>query len=105
MDLLIPAFKIDFLFYGKIYTARVEQTFLSDIHERFTVTGGKKSFEILSDRPLLRNTKSRKKIKMQALNVNVAFQQAIESIIQQVLQHIYDIEHPPFDYRDHPKNK
>jgi hypothetical protein len=70
MDLKIAPFKIEFVYYGKVYRAKVEQTFLSDLNERFTITGGKKSITILSDRPALKKNNSRKKIKMKALDMN-----------------------------------
>lgn len=104
MNLEIGPFEIKFLHYAKQYKAKVEQTFLSDLHERFTVTGGKKTIEITSDRPLIKNTGGRKKIKMQALNINVEFEAAVESIIEQIRQHIYNLEHPSFDWGKHPKN-
>jgi hypothetical protein len=104
MNLKIAPFKIEFLYYGKVYHAKVEQTFLSDLNERFTVTGGKKSIAILSDRPGIRNSNGKKKIKMQALDVSADHKQVIEIIIQKIQDCIYSLEHPPFDWSQHPKN-
>jgi hypothetical protein len=105
MDCKLATFEIKFLYCGKIYKAKVEQTFLSDIHERFTVIGGKKSIEITSNRPLIKKTGGRKKIKMQAVNINIAYQELAQTIINQIQEHIYKLEHPPFNWSEHPKNK
>jgi hypothetical protein len=105
MNFELTAFRIEFLFDGKKYKATVEQTALSEGNEIFTVTGGSKSIQIKSNRPLIRSKGlNKRKIKMQAINANVKYQSVVEKIIEAIEEHIYKMEHKPFNWKNHPKN-
>lgn len=105
MSFKLFPFKIEFSFAGKKFRAIVEQTYLSDSHEIFTVTGGKKSIDIKSNRPLIRSKGlNKRRIKMQAMNAKVNYQSVVEKIIECINEHLYSLEHKPFNYKDHPKN-
>ncbi|MEP6683922.1 MAG: hypothetical protein ABJA35_11710 [Parafilimonas sp.] len=105
MDCKLEPFEIIFLYYSKQYKAKVEQVLITDLSEKFLVTGKKKQIEIISDRPALRRLNSKKKIKFQAINFDANNLDLAISIIGQIQRHIDDIEHPPYNWKDNPKNK
>jgi hypothetical protein len=104
MNFNLTAFKIEFLFDRKKYKATVEQTALSDSHETFTVTGGSKSIQIKSNRPFLKAKGLKKKISWKVIDGQVKHKVVLEEIILAIEYHLYRLEHPPFNWQDHPKN-
>jgi CRISPR/Cas system CMR-associated protein Cmr5 small subunit len=86
-------FRIELMFGKKKYQAIVEQTYLSDTIEIFTVKNHTKTIVIKSNRPLIRGKGlTQRKIKMHALHAKINYQTPVEKIIECIETHIYKLE-------------
>ena len=72
--------------------------------EVFTIIGRNKQISIQSNRPLLRNKSLNKtRIKWKVVNGKVNYISALERVIKEIESVIKFVEHPPFDFKNHPK--
>ena len=103
--LKIQPFKIVIKFATKPYSLKVEQTYLSANKEVFKIIDGEVSFQVTSNRPLAKaNPNSRKKPVYKAVDARIEQLSFFEEVISAIQEHIRSIEHPPFDWSEHPKN-
>jgi len=97
--LRINPFKISVKFADKSYSLKVEQSYLSANKEVFTIIDGNQSFQITSDRPLIKaNPHSRKKPNYKAVDARIEQQSFFERIIQEIQSHLKKLDNPPFDW-------
>jgi hypothetical protein len=86
-------FRIELMFGKKKYQAIVEQTYLSDTIEIFTVKSHTKTIVIKSNRPFIRSKGlNKRKIKMHALYAKVNYQTPVETIIACIKNYVYNLE-------------
>ena len=105
MNFKIQSFTIKIPYAGKRYKAIVEQTYLSENKEIFTITGGSKSIQIQSNRPFVKaDSLSKKKVTWKALNCTLEQKEFFEIVIEEIDRHLHTLSHPPFDWSEHPKN-
>ncbi len=104
MELILQPFKIEFNYSNKTYKAEVIQEIKTSV-EIFTITHAGKSIQVQSDRPLIAQiANSKKKPNFKAINAKVNQQAFYEIVVIAIKDHIYQLEHPPFDWSEHPKN-
>ncbi|MEP6584474.1 MAG: hypothetical protein ABJA90_09405 [Ginsengibacter sp.] len=103
MDLRITPFKIE-LHFSKEYVFKVEQTYLSDSMEIYTLTYKNRQIQFQSDRPLIRKNGDKKKINWKVIGGKVENENNYERIKEQLESYIRNIEKPPYDWTMHPKN-
>ncbi len=103
MELTISPFKIE-LHFSKAYTFKVEQTYLSNSIEIYTLTYKTRQIQFQSDRPLIRKNGGKKKINWKVIGGKVENESNYEKIKEQLESYIRNIEKPPFDWSTHPKN-
>jgi hypothetical protein len=101
----IKPFTIKLNVGGNDYWLKIEQEYISDQIERFKISGMKHSFIMLqSNRPYLRlKGLKRKKIDWKLIEGTVHNASALEMLLNEMTDHIYKIENPAPDWKDHPK--
>jgi hypothetical protein len=98
-SLKIKPFEIVVQFAATPYTLQVEQTYLSANKEVFTIIDGNESFQVTSNRPLIKaNSNSRKKPNYKAVDARIGQLSFFERVINAIQEHIRSIERPPFKW-------
>src|SRR4051812_28395145 len=95
--LKIKPFKITVLFGGKRSTLKVEQSYLSESRETFSVVDDTQTFRIISNRPEIKAVpKSRKKPTYKALDGRIEQMSFFESIVTEIQSHLKRLENTSF---------
>jgi hypothetical protein len=106
MDLVIQPFTLKITFDFKTYSFQVSQTYLSAVKEIFTLTYGDRTWQLQSNRPLLRGKHlNRKRIEWKAIDGTVKHQSTLEKMKAELESYIKKIENPPVTWDNHPKNR
>jgi len=105
MSLKIDPFKIVVLVTRKSYSLKVEQSYLSENKEVFTISGRNGSIQVQSNRPLIKaDPYSKKKPDWKAVNAKVEQAAFFEAAIFAIQTHISKLEHPHLHWLQHSKN-
>jgi hypothetical protein len=103
MELNLSPFEIEIRF-SKAFTFKVQQSYILDNIEIFTLTYRNRELQFQSDRPFIRKNGGRKKINWKVIKGKVENEANYERIKQELESYIKRIEKPPFNWKDHPKN-